>query len=245
MSSELADPTVPEEPMTEARLLLWGETQVGKTTLLATGLLAHPERLPDIDWSADEDDARAVLVRHWGDLSRNLLLEPTAKATDLALPLTNGNRLLVRDIRGGDSINPHAEEAFRQPFGTAQGVLFVIEWEGRDVARHKAAIRSALPLCRGRKVGLAVTKCERGLDADDPHWRAPPGWWREHAFWADHADLLEPFGAQVWPTSSYGYDADGRPACLLGEFGQLIPYQIRPRNVELPFRWFFRELGLS
>ncbi len=56
---------------------------------------------------------------------------------------------------------------------------------------------------------------------------------------------MEPFGAQVWPTSAYGHDADGRPACLLGEFGQLIPFSIRPRNVELPFRWFFRELGLS
>ena len=29
----------------------------------------------------------------------------------------------------------------------------------------------------------------RGLGADDPHWLAPPGWWREHSFWRDHEAL--------------------------------------------------------
>ena len=65
---------------------------------------------------------------------------------------------------------------------------------------------------------------------------------------AQHAmgDLTR--GVEAWFAS--GYDllltpTLGEPPCLLGEFGQLIPFAIRPRNVELPFRWFFRELGLS
>jgi hypothetical protein len=123
-------------------------------------------------------------------------------------------------------------------------VLFVCEWLGADVANDMAAVESALHLCRNLKVGLALTKSERGLDADDPHWDAPPGWWRQHDCWRPYRQVFEAFGDRVWPTSAYGFDSDGRPACLLSEFGQLMPFQIAPRNVEAPFRWFIRELGL-
>jgi hypothetical protein len=92
--------------------------------------------------------------------------------------------------------------------------------------------------------GLAITKCERGLDTDDPHWLAPLGWWEEHPCWLPYRGVLRFFGNRVWPTSAYGFDRDGRPACLLGEFGQLMPYNIQPKNVAVPFRWFFKELGL-
>jgi hypothetical protein len=161
----------------------------------------------------------------------------------LTLTLRNGNRLTVRDIRGGDS---------REPFGVVgnpanevpQGVLFVTEWEGLDIAQHFAAVEAALPLCRGRKVGLALTKCEKELDAEDPGWRGVEGWWREHDCWRPYEAVLGRFGRQVWATSAYGYDEDGRPACLLGEFGQVMPYQVEPRNVAAPFAWFFKELGL-
>jgi hypothetical protein len=233
--------------MREALLLLWGETQVGKTTLLATGLLARPAELPEIDWTAGhEGDGREKVLGHWHRLRRNQLIEPTSRETSLTLTLRNGNRLRVRDTRGGDSREPFGVVA--NPAGlageTPQGVLFVTEWEGLDVARHMAAVEAALPLCRGRKVGLAFTKCEKELDPEDPGWRGGLGWWREHECWRPYATVLGQFGRQVWATSAYGYDPDGRPACLLGEFGQLMPYQVDPYNVAAPFAWFFKELGL-
>jgi hypothetical protein len=229
--------------MAEGRLLLWGETQVGKTTLLAAGLLANPELLPTVDWTAHPDDACQDVVRHWGQLRRNELIEATVQVRTLNLLLGNGNTVIIEDIRGG---------SVREPFGEAfpslkqaGGVLFVTQWKGRDVARHMEAIEVGLQLCQNKKVGLAFTKCEAWLDADDPHWDAPPGWWREHARWDGREEkVLEKFGAQVWPTSAYGFDPDGRPACLLGEFGQVMPYRVSPRNVARPFAWFLQELGL-
>jgi hypothetical protein len=234
--------------MTEAQLLLWGETQVGKTTLLAAGLLARPGELPEIDWAAGgERDGRDKVLGHWHRLRRNLLLEPTSREAVLTLTLRNGNRLTVRDVRGGDCREPFrviGDPAEGVENAAPHGVLFVTEWEGQDVAQHMAAVEAALPLCRGRKVGLAITKCEKELDADDPGWRGAEGWWREHDCWRPYAALLASFGRQVWATSAYGHAADGRPACLLGEFGQVMPYQVEPRNVAAPFAWFFKELGL-
>jgi len=229
--------------MAEGQLLLWGETQVGKTTLLATGLLAEPDRLPSINWSASSAAVQENLLARWNRLKRNRLVDATVAPASFTLELRNGNTLGIRDIRGSMSREPAKEDYFARP-GMAQGVLFVTEWEGADIAAHMVAIEAALPFCQEQCTGLAITKCERGLDTDDPHWHNPLGWWREHECWQPHASLLERFGERVWATTAYGFDVDGRPNCLLGEFGQILPYQIRPRNVWAPFGWFFKELGL-
>jgi hypothetical protein len=228
--------------MQEGQLLLWGEVAVGKTTLLATGLLAYPDRLPDIDWAAEPLEEKEKVLRHWRLLRINQHIEQTTRVTTLELALKNGNKLIVNDIQGRLSRDPLQEESFRR--GQQQGFLFVCEWEGADLPKHMAVVEQGLALCQQRKFGIAITKSDRGLLFDDPHWHAPIGWWREHACWKPHARVLERFGERVWPTSAYGFDDDGRCACLLGEFGQVLPYGIRPVNVEAPFRWFFQELGL-
>src|SRR5262249_50713464 len=190
-----------------------------------------------------DEGPRAGVARHWARLRRNQRLEANVRESTVELPLAGGHRLTVRDIRGGNARRPFGEEAFVGP-GDGQGVLFVLEWAGADMAAHVEVIESALRLCDRHLRGLAVTKCERGLDADDPHWLAPEGWWREHPCFEPAASVMGHFGDRVWPTSAFGHDADGRPACLLNEFGQVMPSQINPRNVEVPFRWFFQELGL-
>jgi hypothetical protein len=224
-------------------LLLWGEQAVGKTTLMVTGLLAYPDRLPPINWMAEPREEKEKLHRWWRELSLNQNLVGTMKHQTLTLELTNGNRLLIRDIQGLLSRKPLEEESFRRA-GQGQGVLFVCEWAGPSIANHLAAVEAALTLCRGIPFGLALTKSEKGLSGDDPHWHAPAGWWRQHACWRPYTRILEAFGDRVWPTSAFGFDEDGRSCCLLDEFGLLMPYQIRPRNVEAPFRWFLQELGL-
>jgi hypothetical protein len=236
--------------MVEGQLLLWGAKGVGKTTLLAAGLPGHRRSglLPEVLWDAPSDDdptrpdeQRVSVLLHWDALHRNQVLPATAEVTDLILPLVNGNRLIVRDIRGGDVRNPQNEPLLRAP---NTGVLFIVEWPEAHIGEHLNAVRLALELCPAQTLGLALTKCERGLDADDPHWLGPLGWWREHPGWRAHEDVLKRFGDRVWPTSAYGFDGDGRPACLLDEFGQVVPYNIRPRNAVVPFRWFFKELGV-
>jgi hypothetical protein len=86
--------------------------------------------------------------------------------------------------------------------------------------------------------------CDQALEVDDPHWLAPPRWWEEHEDWRRHGELLSHFEDRVWPTSAYGFSEDGRPACLLNEMGDIVPYRIAPRNTTAPFVYFIRELGL-
>ncbi len=229
--------------MTEGTLLLWGDVAVGKTTLLTTGLLAHRDRLPEIDWAAEPLEEKKRLFHSWQALRENRRLPGTLRVNTLELALGNGNRLSVRDVQGMMVRQPFDEPTFRQPT-RQRGVLFVCEWQGAEIASHLTAVEAALNFCRDVHVGLALTKCERGLEADDPHWAAPLEWWAEHECWKPYGHILSQFKERVWPTSAYGFDDEGRPACLLGEFGQVLPYRIRPRNVEAPFRWYFTEMGL-
>jgi hypothetical protein len=112
------------------------------------------------------------------------------------------------------------------------------------VGSHMQVVRDGLGYAGDIPVGLAITKCENGLNAHDPHWLAPAGWWREHRFWDNYTDVLAAFGDRVWPTSAFGFDDGGRPACYLDEFGRTVPFAVRPRNAEVPFRWFMQKLEL-
>jgi hypothetical protein len=235
-----------------AHLILWGETEVGKSTLLVSGLNADAGRLPPIQWRPQEGgDRRADGMRAWvGQQWRRLKLgrqiaQTTEEGNLLELPLgeRGENVLRIVDIQGLKSRD--AANAIRLiPRDEKAGVLFVCGWASRGTAEYLAAIDGALLYCAGLPTGLALTKCDRALQADDPHWLAPPGWWAEHDAWRPHAPLLERFGDRVWPTSAYGFSEEGRPACLLNEFGELIPYRIAPLNVAAPFVYCIRELGL-
>lgn len=230
-------------------LLFWGERGVGKTTLLTAGmqeLLAAERRSPaetlGIEWKRVPADQRQLMDSYMRQLSSTGKLPGTAEAQDLDLGLAGDRVLRVRDIKG--EISRRAMNLDEQlTRGGKCGVLFVCAWEEGALADHMRVIRNALRECQGLSLGVAITKAENGLDADDPHWLAPPDWWRDHACFRAHADVLVTMGERVWPTTAFGYDGEGRPACLLGEFGQLLPLQRSPRNVDAPFRWFVRELA--
>jgi hypothetical protein len=235
-----------------AHLILWGEVKVGKSTLLVTGLCADEGRLPPIQWRApngdDEkgDKARAWVAQQWRRLQLGWPIPQTVeegRVLELPIGERGENVLRIVDIQGKKSQD--AANALRLiPQDEPAGVLFVCGWASRGTAESLAAIAGALPIFAGHPTGLALTKCDRALEADDPHWLGPPGWWAEHNAWKPHAPLLERFGDRVWPTSAYGFSEEGRPACLLDEFGGLVPYRIAPRNSAAPFVHFIRELGL-
>jgi hypothetical protein len=56
--------------------------------------------------------------------------------------------------------------------------------------------------------------------------------------------MLEGFGDRVWPTSSFGYGNEDRPAVILGEYCQLLPYDPHPTNVWQPFCRFMEDVGI-
>ena len=130
----------------------------------------------------------------------------------------------------------------------ASVILFLLEWGAwqRDIEGQMAAIRNAWFYCDGRPIGLVFTKCERDIDRLDRAWLGEQGWWRMSKELEDYENVLNRFGDAVWATSSFGFDSThGRPAVILGEFGQFLPYRIKPRNVHQPFEWALRQLGLE
>jgi len=223
-------------------LLLWGDTQVGKTTLVAAALKGRQRELPMVDF-VNSPDVDTVLGYQWSRLQRNLLVMPTKhdKHLDVLLTLRDGGSLEVRDIPGALTAEVHKPEV-RELVLRADAILLVAEWQARNLEGQMNAIGISWAILQERLTGLAFTKCERRLDAGDPEWRGEPGWWKSGGFRVKHEQLLEEFGEAVWPTSAYGYDADSRPNCLLGEFGQVIPFNVSPKNVAAPFQWFLKRL---
>lgn len=230
--------------MAAKKLLLWGETQVGKTTLLASGLLSRTDELPGVDWEASIESVEGVLRERWLRLCKNMPILGTAWREDVQLTFKNGEQLVVSDVQGGMTGETHQPDV-QKLLKEADGILVVMEWQPQNLASQMNAVEVATGLFANRVLGLAFTKCERAFSAGDPCWsNSSEDWWRKKHEYERYDHILSRFGSAVWPTSAFGYDDDHRPACVLGEFGQVLPYQVEPRNVRLPFELFFRELGL-
>lgn len=230
-------------------VMLWGDTQVGKTTMLTTALYGNQVgRLGAVvDRSRSGTVLATTLLPHWRRLSRCLWLQPTSQDfIDIPLVTKSGNSLRLRDVRGGLSRQLEDPAVLAELAASApDAYIFMLEWETRDLNNQMLAVTGALDLCGERPRGLVFTKCERSLDEGDSCWRGQPGWWREHPGLLSHAHVLESFGDAVWPCSAYGYHGRlGQPAVLLGEFGQLMPYQIQPVGVNDPFDWALDRLGV-
>ena len=231
-------------------LLLWGCTGVGKTSLVTAGLFSERSRLNHVDWAmSDQIDAR--LASGWRGLNGNA---PMAATTGEPLPpldlrFVGGTSVRICDIKG-EIAHQYEKPVSRDFLKKADAVLFVVEWNGRQQHEEFRVIHDIREAVRDRPVGLAFTKCERSIRHNSPIWSYCPykptqgGWWKRHPdFEPREQQMLEGLAA-VWPTSVYGFHADGRPACLLDEFGGTIPYKIKPINATNIFLWYFRELKL-
>lgn len=231
-------------------VMLWGDTQVGKTTLLTTALYGpRAGRLEAVvDRGRSASALASTLLPHWRRLSRNLWIQPTSQDfIDIPLVTKSGNNLRLRDVRGGLSRQLESPAVLAElERDRPDAYLFLLEWDSRDLGNQMLAVTGALDLCGDRPRGLVFTKCERTLDEGDPCWRGEARWWRAQPALAPHAHVLESFGEAVWACSAYGYHAaTGQPAVLLGEFGQLMPYQIAPQGVSEPFDWLLDRLGVA
>ncbi|HHW96202.1 MAG TPA: hypothetical protein PLC97_05390 [Myxococcota bacterium] len=219
-------------------LLLWGDTQVGKTTLLTTAF--YNPTIGEID---REESAQSISTLFQGlrDLSNQRLTKPTVVFHyDVELKMKSGKHVKVRDIKGGITRTVD-EESVRERLEGVSVVLFLVQWDAG--LNQINAIRGAWDHLENAHKGLVITKCEMALGKDDRAWDCYDGWWRQYDWLRKHDDLVGRFGAAVWPTSSYGFDNNtGYPAAILGEFGHSLPFNINPRNVHLPFEWAFSKM---
>lgn len=227
-------------------LLIWGDTQVGKTTFLASAFYREEGRPAGIDHRASAKALGAELFPHWKRMSTGRLTIATAKdQVDLDLILRDGSPLRIRDVRGG--LIRNAEDAgIMRMLTTADTFLFMIEWRASDIAYQLGAIDGAWNFCADKPRALVFTKCERYLNEEDPAWDGQAGWWRSHSWLSTFRDKIARFGDAVWPTSSFGYDPEsGQPALLLDEFGGVFPFRIAPRGVIEPLEWLIGADGIG
>lgn len=224
---------------------IWGETQVGKTTLLSAALFSRPLDLPQIDRQRSSD-ILSNLEHHWQLLKNNQLAPgtPTEIETELHLkPNPAGlESIILRDMKGGD-VRALSQTRIQDLLHSADGILVLLAWDDQDFERQKNALESVLVHYQHKPIFLCLTKAEQALHPtrDKAAWNAEPGWWKRYRPWMYHQALFELLDqSAICPSSAYGYDAfhPTRPACLLGEYGNWIPYHIQPMNVTQALSWF-------
>lgn len=227
----------------EKTLLLWGDTQSGKTTLLTAALSSREDRPVGVSRQEARGEVLRALFDKWTLLRRGRYVPATSDAlVDLVIPLDRPDcSVRVRDVRGGLVLEA-GQDSVRDAILSADGCLFVLEWSGRDLGRQRLAIEGALPLLREKPCGVVFTKCELALPYHDDSWlRLRRDWWKSGP-WGG-VDVIERFGDAVWPASAYGFEPTTlRPALVLSEFGRVLPFSVNPRGVWEPFEWMFERL---
>jgi hypothetical protein len=225
------------------RLVLWATTRVGKTTLLATALYGNGPELARIRREGPHGSVNQHLFDVWYRLNHNQWVQATsADWTAIVLITDSGVEIELIDIRGGMALeigNP----ATRELLASCDGILFLAEFDGPEAGSQMAAIDGAAVEAVGKLQALAFTKCERWLTYDDPVWDRGEGWLERTQLWSAHSGTLARFQDCAWPTSAFGYGKSALPAVILGEMGQILPFQISPRNTAKPLAWMLRKLG--
>ncbi len=237
-------------------VLMWGGMGAGKTSLLTTGLLGAqsqgPDRLGKHVHSSCWRDIRLQLHEHYERLYRGKVMSPTpGTPPPVPVRLNSGKRILFQDVVGEHVGLP--AERIHEALSHASAILFVLTWKSPVRTTQFEGMRAALGDLRGRPCGVAFTKCERGLPEDHPDWaegarilngQASSGWWKTAAKWhrdEEYTLNLAADAGPIWPTSAYGFH-EGRPACVLDEFGSEIPYSISPINVMEVVEWYLKAL---
>lgn len=230
-------------------ILVWGETQVGKTSWLATALYWQDAFWDLIDRTGSAAVLSSAVFPHWKRLRTGMHTESTSEEMiNIDLVTMQKNTVRLRDIRGQLVHDINTESVQKRLIADADGFLFFLSLGSSSLGTQIMAIESMLPFLNGRPGAVIITKCETELEAESEEWLAAPGWWRADHRLAPFASILDQFGEYIWPVSSFGFcqesGASDWPAMTMGEFANTIPFGIGPRNVALPLRWILTELGV-
>jgi hypothetical protein len=223
-------------------IVLWGASQVGKTTALAAYFCHRPPAWLD---TGAEESQRTLLAlgETWNMLQRNQLPPPSLTPLHYEVRSRHGGMVRFRDMRGGDAetLGGRDRDANLRALREAAAVMLFVSWPGDGRTDGLIAARNALRQLgrHDRAVVLVLTKVEAYLPffqlarfrIQDPIEVA-----RDLPSPAPFLDLLRELPpAAIFPITVYGYSLEGHPAHYLDEFGQLVPWNIRPHFVELPF----------
>ncbi|WP_413208288.1 hypothetical protein [Rhodospirillum sp. A1_3_36] len=231
-------------------IVIWGDTQVGKTSWLASAIYGCEKLKSFIDMERSAESLTKLIYPHWRNLTIGMNTEGTIEEKiDVSLYLKSGLCLELRDIRGR-LVHELANDSIREKLlADIDGILFLVEWDSPNLDHQFTVLYSILPFVASLPSGLIFTKCEKGLRAEAKEWSAYTSWWREWPRIQSHARVVGPFGDRAWPVSAFGYcrnlAAPDFPAVILGEFGNTMPFGIDPRNVSVPLISIMRELGIQ
>src|ERR1043166_8782323 len=214
-------------------ILLWGDTQTGKSSLVAAALFDDPERLPGIDMSRTGEEANAVgLNEQWRALREGRTVQSTPAPVDVRIHRKTGAPIRLRDVPGGLIDHPADPVVMHETLQPATVILFVMNFHAPDPIRELRAIDQVWAICNNAMKGLVFTKCELRLDSDHRAWQGRRKWWQEFSDLGMLSRFLERFDEAVFPTSVYGYHPGSRaPALTLGEFGEVRPFGISPQGI--------------
>lgn len=226
-------------------VVLWGASQAGKTTVLATyfcNLECQPKWL---DVGAQETVSTLVkLAPIWNALQRNELPPTTLVAEEFYLVRHRDGRLIrFRDMRGGNTENPANNMADVEALRKADALILFVEWPSRTAVLNVIAVGNARLFSGNCPKALAVTKVESFLTPEKlvRFSLSPLAVAEEMSLDRDFVQILKSVpAADIAPVTVYGYLEDGYPAHYRDEFGRFVPYKVGPRNVALPFE---RALG--
>lgn len=220
--------------MADLAVALWGATETGKTTCLATYVCHYRPDEHGLLEIANPDSHEAVhrLSEVHDRLVNNLLPPGTSTPPDpyrFRLKGT-GEAIELRDMRGGDVGDVDAKRTLAQ----ADAVIYFIEWPTR--LADLVAIRRA-NLHRGVKHqdAIVVTKCEKYL-ADSEFKEAIVTSRDCETLPDEYRETLRSLAPnRVFLTTVYGWQRGGRPAQFLNEVGRQVPWKIAPEGIKRAF----------
>lgn len=239
-----------EAAETKKTIVLWGASQVGKTTTLAAYLGKHRPQWIERSHSATQSSLQD-LQEIWGTLQRNQIAPGTTVVSHHTLRHRDGCTLLFRDMRGINARSLRANPEDAKALAQADAAVIFLEWPSSRVVEVQTAINNALQvLGRDLPTALVMTKCESHLTSGEfaKFAEDPLGFARQHSPLHALLDSLESFvehfrhGA-LFPVTVYGWNGS-RPAHFYDEFGRLVPWHIRPVLVDRPFEYLLNRLDL-
>lgn len=229
--------------------ILWGASQVGKTTALATYLCRNREKPEWLDRNAEDSyETIKLLSKVWTHLRKNLLPPATVSAQFYSLRHKDGRRIRFRDMRGGYAVNPFQEEEGKEDIDAlkkAAGMIVFIEWPGQRIVHDNIAFETARLFAGGYPFTLAITKVECHLLPEQVSlfFHDPLGMAKDMNLSPSFIEILRLARPnRIFPLSVYGYSAEGLPAHYRDEFGRLVPQNIKPYGVDMPFDSLLNEV---
>jgi hypothetical protein len=226
-----------------AEVILWGESQVGKTSALAAYLCHNVPRWVDLKDAASQLTI-ATLERIYTTLERNRLPDGTVTAKSYSVRhAVRGVEIRFRDMRGKDAGEPTEEE--RRVIDASAAVVVFVSWPGQSDVQRLSAAQTPLRLRDDKPRALAVTKVETHLTRTElaAFMANPLEEARKRGLPGNFINLLNEFPQQaIFFISAFGYDEKGLPAQYLDEFGRVVPSAISPVNVQMPFEYVVEEV---